>query len=384
MGALPKVESMSSEITVNDQSSRVVFVSSSINQPRHQKRIEALAEQFDVFVIYNARRLYYKNAEAFDYPKEKRLFLGIIENSKHYLRVPLFLKMIRTLKARPEKTAYCTSVEGVAAALIAKKNVIHELGDMHQFGLLKGFYIALDFVLTRKVAAMFITSPWFISEYYQRYFPKQKHKFNLLENRMAASMQPVIEEYRHNLEFGVPQGRRVKLGLIGSLRYPRMLQAIRELVEARDDLELHIHGDDGGTRIFDGMEKCTNHGVYKNPQELSAIYSNIDITLILYDDQDRNVRWALPNKLYESLAFLRPILCSVNCCLADVVVPNNYGVASELENLSSSVDRLLKDYNNYQQRFLALEPKTYLNDDVFRQSVHKICQSDLVQGSLAG
>lgn len=354
----------------------IIFVSSSIQQPRHQKRIASLEKRFSVFVIHNRRDLYSENADCFVHPKDQQLHLGVVANRAYHKRIDLLLKLYRAIRSRPENLVYCTSVESVMAAIFAGKKVIHELGDMHQFGAFRIAYRALDSFIVPKLEAMFITSPWFISEYYAKSFPSQEQKFHLLENRMSATMKNTITNYRRRLKSGLESDRKIRLGAIGSLRYPRMVRAIRDLILNRQDIEFHIHGDfDGDTNIFTDTPRSFYHGVFKNPKDLEEIYSNIDIVVILYDDLDQNVRWALPNKLYEAIAFAKPILCSENCCLASIVTSKDYGVSSNIEKLSASVDDLVANYDKYQFNMLAQSDSAYLNDDEFLSIVSNIAST---------
>lgn len=346
---------------VIDDKPSIIFISSAIQQPRHQKRIASLAKHFSVYVIFNTRPLYKDNIKSFDHPQELCLNLGEVENNAYHKRLSLFWRLVSALRSRPEQLVYSTSMEGTLAALLAGKQLAHELGDLHQFGSLAIVYKMLDRVILARAKALLLTSPWFINEYYLKLFPQYADKYHLIENKMPLQQAAAVQEYRQQQGQFKLDNARVKLGLIGMIRFPDQLRAIASLVDSNPNLELHIYGE-GETAIFEGLPRCTIHGSFRSPDDLQQIYDSIDVTLILYDNNDINVQWALPNKLYESIAYLKPILCSDNCCLGSVVEEKSFGVACATDKLDEGLGRLLKDYDSIRETMQKVAPTEYIDD----------------------
>lgn len=94
---------------------------------------------------------------------------------------------------------------------------------------------------------------------------------------------------------------------------------------------------------------------------MPEIYSSIDINYILYDASNNNVKLALPNKLYESIAFGCPIICSEDVSLGLLVHGNGFGVASSVDDLEKSLDELIVNYEAYRSRLLGEPETSYLD-----------------------
>lgn len=340
---------------------QLVFVSSAIQHPRHQKRIAALSQAFDVFVVYTTRSQYAKNIESFTHPEEKTCNLGHVQNRKYHLRIIYFFRLWLLLFRRPEKVVYCTSLEATIAALLARKKAILELGDLHQLGRFKKFYQWIDKVILKRIKMLVLTSPYFLTGYYEKINSKIAEKTVIVENKVTLAMKESIDNYRKREAAFQLDLAKIKLGLIGAIRYKNELEVIRKLLLERDDLELHIYGD-GDTSVFEDLgNKCINHGVFRNPQDLESIYQNVDIVLILYSSTNASVRLALPNKLYESIGFGRPILCSDDTRLGELVTSNRYGLSCGSHNMSEQLNRIIDDYDSFRNNMLSRGEEHYLD-----------------------
>ena len=113
------------------------------------------------------------------------------------------------------------------------------------------------------------------------------------------------------------------------------------------------------------IENCDENiiykGSFKSPEDLEKIYGHIDINFIVYENTLLNVRLALPNKLYESVFWNVPIICSKNTYLSSVV--KKWMVGSEV-----SFDTQ-KEFNNQLQ---SLVKKTWIkNKSINCMSVNK-------------
>src|SRR5690606_17442720 len=91
-------------------------------------------------------------------------------------------------------------------------------------------------------------------------------------------------------------------------------------------------------------------------------YQQIHVNIIVYDSTSRNVQLALPNKLYESLAFMRPIVCASNCALSERVQELEVGVSADSSNLEKSIDLIFSDYNFFKEKISLLPDEFYLDN----------------------
>lgn len=287
--------------------------------------------------------------------------LGFIQNKGYHKRFAP-LKRLHSLLARSKiSTAYCCSVDHALAAIWAGKNVFLELGDLHQLGRLGWMYRELDAYLLPKISGLILTSEFFETDYYRLIRNYDSDKFLIVENRLPAAAHSLVKSYRRDLR---PRLRSKKmLGIIGSIRFPRILQLINEIVARRAaDIELHLFGD-GYHSIFSSTQNCRYHGEFRNPEDLPSIYEKIDVNLICYDLSDPNCRLAMPNKLYESVAFMTPIVCMKNCRLGDTVTKYGLGCATDLDQLERAIDETFDHYNEHLRSIESLDESFYMDDD---------------------
>ena len=132
------------------------------------------------------------------------------------------------------------------------------------------------------------------------------------------------------------------ISFIGALRY---LEQMKMLIRYGVDRQLKI-GFSGGPLSAEAelMTFATDYGCSDlitfsgkyEQSDLPRLYSKSRFVFSVYDSSQENVRLALPNKLYESILFNRPLIVSNNTHLAEIVFDYKIGF---------SVDSL--DYKNF-------------------------------------
>ena len=141
-------------------------------------------------------------------------------------------------------------------------------------------------------------------------------KSYFIENKIPKALLP------HRVRDKKKVAGKIIIGLIGFLRYELPILRLIKFVENNSSLvTLKVFGDGQFKHYFDQNQSknITYYGSFKNPDELNEIYKKIDINYVVYDPSSLNVRLALPNKLYESVFFRVPIICSTNTYLSKLV-----------------------------------------------------------------
>jgi glycosyltransferase involved in cell wall biosynthesis len=100
----------------------------------------------------------------------------------------------------------------------------------------------------------------------------------------------------------------------------------------------------------EGFDNIRYHGSYVYPDALPQIYSETDVSFVVYDNTDINVRLALPNKLYESAYFGIPMIVATETQLWTQAKEKGIGFAvrpgdvDELRNTFAKLDKqVLRD-----------------------------------------
>lgn len=334
---------------------QIVFISSALQQPRHQKRIDLFLKEMEVDIYYFFRDKYTENYK--NYLKRSHM-IGKIEDGKYLSRFSTLIKLFFILKKSKIETVYCTSPDQAFISLLAGKKTFFEVGDLYQIDGRNKIYQILDNFIIPRISGLIITSPFFYSGYYTKFKEPLHNKVLVVENKLVPEVNDIIDIYRNNF-CNMIDSKRIKLGLIGSLAFVSSLNLINEFMTDRENIELHIYGA-GRVDIFKNTPNTFYHGKFKSPEDLSEIYSNIDINVILYDYDNNNVKLALPNKLYESIAFLKPIICAENVALSDYVLENKIGVVVKNNDLNTAINEIVKNYDFYLENLKKMPKKSYL------------------------
>ncbi|SSP00514.1 Glycosyl transferases group 1 [Acinetobacter baumannii] len=333
----------------------LIFISSALQQPRHQKRIDLLSKEYDLKVLYFFRDKYTDNYKNYI---DNAIRIGEVKDGKYFSRVYLLLKLFFILIGSSVKNVYCTSPDQVLIALLARKKVFFEVGDLYQIDGRNKIYQILDKFILPRISGLILTSQYFYSGYFKKFHNFLKNKVLIVENKLVTNCEAFVSDYRNNF-YKKKQDKIFKFGLIGSLAFKKSLLKIREFIINNPQYELHIYGD-GLINIFHDIPNCFYHGHFKSPEDLPSIYNNIDINIILYDYDNNNVKLALPNKLYESIAFLKPIICASGVALSEYVVSNHIGVIVEGNDLEASARKIINEYEFYIKSLAKMPSSSYL------------------------
>lgn len=164
------------------------------------------------------------------------------------------------------------------------------------------------------------------------------------------------------LEFPIESNRAINLknlqvGYVGGFRFNSIYHFTKYFVENYPEHDLHVFGLLDENKYTDELLKYNNfhyHGVFKNPDDLPSIYSKIDLVLCTYDTTFENIRYAEPNKIYEAIYFMKPIIVSKDTFLSEKVNKlgigfsidpfNNVDISNFIDNLS--VEIMIEKSNN--------------------------------------
>lgn len=304
---------------------RVVVVSTAASQPRYHRRVSALLEAGYDVTVYTFRRGFY---EVNKYPQGAQVIdLGELALGKYVRRIPRLLQAVHTIRESEGSIASAPSgvwAFGLDSAFIAKMAVrastVYEVGDLRNpepgRSVRSRLIAAAENWMLHHTSMLVVTSEGFL-EYYRKLRPGVDRVALVIENKLPSGTFAEAS--------GRPDPVRVvgpiRIGIVGFLRYPRTTLALLAAVERLGPAyELHVYGD-GPLRaqVEEFARRCPNvhyYGPFRAPHDLPGIYSNIHVNYVVYDNDDLNVRLALPNKLYESLYFGVPLVVADHTTVA--------------------------------------------------------------------
>jgi len=363
------------------QNKKIVFLLGSISQPRCIKRINSfISAGFDVEIYGIDRSKYNLNADIYE---KKIHIIGKQEDGKQYVKKffqnqAAIKKIIKNYD--PDKTIFYSF--GFALTLSLKlnnaKNYIYEISDIlygyNKFNSVRWIFKAIDKYLIKKSFLTVLTSEGFGDFLFGQKWP---NNIIIQPNRLHSDF---LNEQRLKIEQTNGSIQHLKFSYVGAFRSPNTIFRFAKIIgEKYPQHKFYFYGDSHLTSEVIKLSETYNNikyfGPFKNPDDLSKIYSNIDIIVACYDVQDLNEKILEPNKLYEALYFNKPIVVSKNTFLAERVKTLGCGFeidASIDESIISFIDSLTDNklneiYTNIQK--IELEETI---DDNSKKIIHYI------------
>ncbi len=304
---------------------KLVVISSTDTHIRVKRRLLQLREISNNLQIFFYKRENWYVGAALNWDNID--YLDTIGNGNYILRLKTYikgyLKIRKYLQNNQNDLVYCFGFDIALKLLFIKdKNFIVEIGDIRiPSGLLKYIVNIVEYLILRKSKGFVVTSEKFI-EHYKAKFPNLKINYILAPNKLSPPdnwMRP---------SFSLRDDKIIHIGYIGKVRYDPIF-LLGEIAQ-NYPLKYCIHFFGEGPLLEPFKIKymsCDNikyYGDFDNFKELPEIYSKIDISYVVYDNRKLNVRIAVPNKLYESAYFKKPLIVADQTYLEELV--NSMGI----------------------------------------------------------
>lgn len=319
------------------------------------KRIEMLKNQYDVEVIYNERGnenfLVYKDVK---YEKLKYKF----GNGKLFKRIFSLIKLRKQIKQiilnNNSDYIYAFRFDMLFMVIIngfKKKKIIYEVADLHESIInnsrniikiiIKKVLIFIERIMCINVDILSITSKKYYDVYFSKFINKEKVVF--IPNMPDLNY---FKTYRKN------KNEEFTIGFIGFVRYKKQMKL---LIQAAEETKTKVFfaGDSEDDEIKNLSEKSKYvqyYGKYNYNNDIANLYAKCDCIYSVYDTDYNNVKFALPNKLYESIYCELPILVSEGTYLGELV--NTWGVGLtvdpySLKDLVTKIKKIKEDKTTY-------------------------------------
>lgn len=361
---------------------KIVFILDSISQPRCIKRVKSFIRNgFDVEVYGFDRGMYNVNAKIEG--KEINI-LSFAESGKGYLRK--FINAVKhickvTKKHRKENVIYY--VFGFDNSLIISalksKKYIYEIGDIMYtyFGnvIIRNLLLLIDkIIIKRSLLTVLITGGM------EAYLYGTKSPSNVIIQQNKVDWSFINTPRKSEL---LNENKHINFGFAGAIRYENTVFRFAKIVGKEfPQHSFYFYGEpiDKNNETIKEMASRYNNihfmGSFRNPQDLEAIYSNIDIVVACYETNTVNERFAEPNKLYEALFFCKPLIVSKYTYLDEIVTKkNDFGYSIDATNdlcIENFIRNITKDNINTKINNIANLPKDIIVDDNGKRIIEKL------------
>ena len=315
---------------------QIIFITSTVSNSHCKNRIEDFIQRGFNVVVYSFRRDNEAIPTSLSYHP---ILIDEIVSANYLKRLFTYLKGIYTIlkKYKHSKNALYF-VFGLDLAIflrfLASKKVsyIYEEADLVQtYGSNRVIRALLDYIDKKtilKAKLALLTSEGFVDYHFSG--RKRPENIIIVPNKLNPAIQqyPIIQtdtDISH-----------IRFAFVGGARFDSIDFFVETLLANFPQHEFHFYGpvEERMNRFGEMYNNVFYHGRFKNPEDLPVIYKNIDLLLCAYDYRIDNVRYAEPNKLYESIYFRKPIIVSSNTFLAKKV--SDLGIGYHLDSLDNN------------------------------------------------
>lgn len=326
---------------------KIVFLVSHCPDALINKRIEMLRSKYDVTVIYNERgNNRFQRIQNVNYVKLSLKFSNghLIKRIFYLLKLKKEINIL--IKKEDAEYIFAFRLDMLILILIngfKRKKIIYEVADLHQAiinnsrNIIKKI-IKLILSFIEKKACCYIDILSLTSEkYYDVYFSK-------FVDRSKVVFMPNIPNIKYFKNYKKINHEEFTIGFIGYVRYKKQMKLLIEAAE-KSKIKVFFAGDSQDDEIKELAKKSNYveyYGKYNYDTEIANLYSKCDCVYSVYDISYNNVKYALPNKLYESVYCELPILVSKGTYLAELVQSWGVGLTVESNSIDDLVDKMIK------------------------------------------
>lgn len=323
---------------------KIIFISDSLEDPRIQKRLhmfESCGYEIKLFGFTRGANKLSSNKLSYE-------IIGDIGELPYYKRIIILFKGIKhALKQFREEKNIIFYLFGIQIAIVfqflSDYPYIYEEADLVHTYLKKSL---IKRWLEKKDKKIIISSKLsiFTSEGFIQYHFSNKKPSNCIV--LPNKLKPIVQSLNFLGKDHSYNPDNIHFGFVGAVRFEATINFIEHIVRTYPQHVVHLYGIIHSNYLnrINALSKHNNfinHGAFKNPEDLPKVYSSIDFVLSTYDTKYENVRYAEPNKLYESIYFRTPIIVSDNTFLAYKV--NKYGSGVSVDAFETEeIDKLIQ------------------------------------------
>ncbi|WP_144549957.1 glycosyltransferase [Peribacillus simplex] len=338
----------------------IIFLISHNPDPRFMKRIALASENAIVTVYYIPRGEYlFKKIENVKFvPLEisySKYINGTFDIVKRFFSLMKFLnRFLKQLNLQTIDIIHCGNIDMLFLAYMYKRKmkkntkIIYEVADFHRLifvernniiSIIKSFfYKNLEKKLIRKVNNLVLTS----IQHYENYYSTIYHgKVTLLPNAPSSNLFRKFQEHTLNT---------LTIGVIGLIRDK---EQIINLIDAAEITGAKVIIAGTG---FSEVEFIKNYisdkkntyfyGPYDYENEILELYSRVDIVFSVFDITRPNIRFCMPNRLYEAIACNKPLIVPKETFMGDYVNESGVGFLVKYNDKEELIELLFELISN--------------------------------------
>ena len=305
---------------------KIVFLVSSLSQPRAIRRVESIAALGIEVVVYGYDRKQY-DCNKFSSEIPVNVLGEMSKGGGYFGKLKQIKSDVRMVTAKhKDENCFYYSFGFLETVFLRKAKVsyAYEISDIAYGGGTLGCLRPILYQIDRKLVkhSMFTVMT---SEGFKKYLNVEEANIVIQPNKVNRKL---LGCKRHILSL---KDHKFVFSFVGSIRYDTILCFAKVVAERFPQHEFHFYG----VPNVESTKQCLNnltaeytnikmYGPFVNPDDLEAIYNKVDIVVATYG-LTLNEKILDPNKLYEGILFCRPIVATEGTFLAEQVRKYNCG-----------------------------------------------------------
>lgn len=365
-----------------------------VGHPRDSKRITMLKQAgYNIEAVAFSRP--YHSGRLPDCRVES---LGDIESGRYASRLLSMVAVLPRVRRaiRRNDLVYASGADMALLAIVAgiglRQPIVLEVGDIREVQLAPGFAGRLvrwlDKRLVGNCALLVVTAPKFLDTYYRRWLGSEVPAV-VIENKLEPEfVDQIARRAQITTDYGSEDSKKAPLiiGYFGGLRCEWSWSVLRDLAIAKpDDVHIILAGYPMNPRDLPNKVLEYNNieylGEYRSPQDLPSLYGQVDLVWACYQPigpNDWNLRWARPNRFYESCLFGKPLVSRAGSCDAAEVERLNIGLVVNEERVDKVVEQVSgitsEELDIWTKNVGALPPSIYVYTTEGEELARKISE----------
>lgn len=362
---------------------KIIFLVSSLSQPRAIRRVESIAALgYDVEVLGYDRGQYTCNKFSENIPVT---VLGKMSKGNGYWgKVKKIHKDVKHIVCQHKGESCLYYSFGYWETFFLKMNGVpyaYEISDIvyGNRGMVGSVLHLIDRILIKNAEFTLLTS-----EGFKDFLNQPKANYIVQPNKVNRSILD-IERYPLNLK----EGDKIIFSFVGSIRYESMMRFARVIGKYFPQHEFHFHGVANIPSTQNALDKMMSQypniklfGAFKNPDDFERIYNSVHVVVITYGSENLNERILDPNKLYEGILFCRPLIATEGTFLAKQIEKYSCGInidSSSEDSIREAINKLttsqLNQYSqnesmiNREEAFDSMDKLSKMLNKIFRKKV---------------
>lgn len=332
---------------------KMIFVSNNWADAHQQTRLNALLNLGFPIIGLAVFRDYYPFSSLI-----MPIRIGSMEHASYRKRIGIYFRLyIQMLQqAKKDDWVYVFGFDLMLVVIIfravsrRKFKVIYEIPDIRELffsSTIGGKLIRwIEKIVIPHINLLVVTSPEFILDYFIQLRKISVPDYLVIENKIHnPETYNSIPQFHHTISI---KDRKIRIGYFGVLRCSATLDCLIALAE-KNHFEVILRGIFmPATRHYENIilhaDSIHYLGPYKVPEDLSAIYSCVDVVWAAYPFSDNamgNHLFARTNRFYESLFFKKPFIVQKGTADANkAALLGNIAIIADLKNISQTLEDL--------------------------------------------